>query len=386
MKHFYIISIVFLCCAFTQTRVSETHVSERWCSHEGGECAPLLASPNNWFDDLIAASKEQKNIVPVLVVGSGPAGMAAAFAAAQARLHTVMIAGADLGGQLAEAKLVENIQTIVPTSGAVIMDHQYTRATQAGVLCLDDDAVTAIERSENGNYFIVHTAQGRVLHALTIIATTGAGLKRLGVPGEVQYLNKGIFSCAACDGREARDKRVMVIARGPALQELLYHLTPLAQHIIVVALAGEKEVVLPQARTQRSATIETLNGVEIREICGDGTTVQGVHVAHTATGAKELIPVSCLFIALGREPNSALFAPLAHCSPQGFLELLGRSQATTCPGIFAAGNVADSVYKRAPTAMGDGVKAACDALTYLRKHGFTQEIANTLAAYYLRLA
>lgn len=383
MKRFVITSIVFSCCVVTHVSPTRVAQIERWCPHEGGECAPLLAAPTTWFDDLIATSK-QKNIVPVLVVGSGPAGMAAAFAAAQAHLYTVMIAGADFGGQLAEAKFVENIQTLAPTSGATIMDHQYLRATQAGVLCLDDDAVIAIERSENGNYFVVRTAQHRVIHALTVIAATGAGLKRLGVSGEEQYLNKGIFSCAACDGREARDKRVMVIARGAALQELLYHLTPLAQHIIVVALAGEKEIVLPQARTQHSATIETLNGVEIREICGDGTTVQGVRVVHTATGEKELIPVSCLFISLGREPNSALFAPLAHCSSQGFLELIGRSQATTCPGIFAAGNVADSVYKRAPTAMGDGVKAACDALTYLRKHGFTQEVANNLAAYYLR--
>lgn len=359
-------------------------VSERWCPHEGIESAPLLAAPSSWFDEILAASKEQKNIVPVLVIGSGPAGMAAAFAAAQAKLHTVMIAGSELGGQLADAKLVDNIQTIAPTAGATIMDQQLERATHAGVTCLSDDEVTRIERAEVGNYFIVHTAQNRVIHALTIIAATGAGLKRLGVPGEAHYMNKGIFSCAACDGREARNKRVMVIARGPALQELLYHLIPLAQHIIVVAMAGDKEFVLPHRdKLVRAASVETINGVTISEIIGDGANVQAVRVVHTATGAKEVIPVSCLFVSLGREPNSRLFAPLAQCAPQGFLELATRCQATSCPGIFAAGNVTDSVYKRAPTAMGDGVKAACDALLYLRKHGFNQDVAKVLEPYYL---
>lgn len=359
-------------------------VSERWCPHEGIESAPLLAAPSSWFDEILAASKERKNIVPVLVIGSGPAGMAAAFAAAQAKLHTVMIAGSELGGQLADAKLVDNIQTIAPTAGATIMDQQLERATHAGVTCLSDDEVTCIERAEVGNYFIVHTAQNRVIHALTIIAATGAGLKRLGVPGEAHYMNKGIFSCAACDGREARNKRVMVIARGPALQELLYHLIPLAQHIIVVAMAGDKEFVLPHRdKLVRAASVETINGVTISEIIGDGANVQAVRVVHTATGAKEVIPVSCLFVALGREPNSRLFAPLAQCAPQGFLELATRCQATSCPGIFAAGNVTDSVYKRAPTAMGDGVKAACDALLYLRKHGFNQDVAKILEPYYL---
>jgi thioredoxin reductase (NADPH) len=364
-------------------------VSDRWCPHEGIESAPLLAAPSSWFDEILAASKEQKNIVPVLVIGSGPAGMAAAFAAAQAKLHTVMIAGSELGGQLADAKLVDNIQTIAPTAGATIMDQQLERATQAGVTCLSDDEVTRIERAEVGNYFIVHTAQNRVIHALTLIAATGAGLKRLGVPGEAQYMNKGIFSCAACDGREARNKRVMVIARGPALQELLYHLMPLAQHIIVVALPGDKEFVLPHREPlMRAASVETLNGVTVSGIIGDGANVQAVRVVHTATGEKELLPVSCLFVSLGREPNSRLFAPLAQCTPQGFLELVSRSQttscsATSCPGMFAAGNVTDSVYKRAPTAMGDGVKAACDALLYLRKHGFNQDIAKMLEPYYL---
>lgn len=356
---------------------------ERWCPHEGIESAPLLAAPSGWFDEILAASKEQKNIVPVLVIGSGPAGMAAAFAAAQAKLHTVMIAGSELGGQLADAKLVDNIQTIAPTPGATIMDQQLERATQAGVTCLSDDEVTRIERAEVGNYFIVHTAQNRVMHVLTIVAATGAGLKRLGVPGEAQYMNKGIFSCAACDGREARNKRVMVIARGPALQELLYHLMPLAQHIVVVAMPGDKEFVLPREKLVRCASVETLNGVTISEIIGDGANLQAVRVVHTATGEKELIPVACLFVSLGREPYSRLFAPLAQCTPQGFLELVTRCQATSCPGIFAAGNVTDSVYKRAPTAMGDGVKAACDALLYLRKHGFNQEIAKALEPYYL---
>lgn len=368
---------LFVMLSFTSMIAAQ----ERWCPHEGFESAPLLAAPTSWFDDILATSKELKNIVPVLVIGSGPAGMAAAFAAAQAKLHTVMIAGADLGGQLADATLVENIQTIAPTAGATIMDQQYERATKAGVLSLVDETVVRIERAEVGNYFIVHTSDNRVLHAITIVAATGAGLKKLGVPGEELYRNKGIFSCAACDGREARGKRVMVIARGPALQELLYHLTPLAEHIIVVAVPGEKEVTLPY---RSEHTIETRTGVEVCEIVGDGTHVQGVRVKHSGTGQIELIPVGCLFVSLGREPNSALFASCARCTPQGFLELVGHGQATSCSGIFAAGNVADSVYKRAPTAMGDGVKAACDALSYLRKHGFSQEIARVLEPYYLR--
>lgn len=333
------------------------------------------------FTDVIAVAKTNHTLVPVLIIGSGPSGLAAAMYAARAKLYTVVVTGEEPLGQLANSKLVENMPAVPADAGHKIMRFMEQTAVHYGAKFLDD-SVESIERSESGSFFTVTTTQGKTIHALTVIIATGISPQKMGIPGEDTYLHRGVFTCAICECRLTTDKAVVIGGTGNSFSfaEMISYLLPYAQSIAVV---GPQNVITAAVGKQRKGRekITMYSDATISEIVGDGKEVTDARI-HTVQGDVQ-IPTDFVFLALQRVPHTERFAKLVKCDSQGYIELLTRTQATSCSGIFGAGNVADRHYKQASTATGYGAAAGLDAVAYLRKQGFTQEIAQLCEPYYL---
>jgi thioredoxin reductase (NADPH) len=324
--------------------------------------------------------KQVENLVPVLIIGSGPAGQAAATYTIRAKMATVVVRGHEPGGQLMGSTWVENMPGVEPATGHQIMEAMELRNMRQQVQFIDGK----IERiTPTGNYFIVHTDTGLQLHALTVIIATGATARTLQIPGESNYLNNGVFTCAVCDCRQATDKDVMVVGGGDSAIETVMHLAPYARSITLVVRKGHlRAAAVMQDRLKEYSMAQTLFNKQPIEIQGDDTGIQSVLLQDTITRQETVRPIDCVFLAIGHVPHSEPFSSLVSCDAHGYINVLGRSQKTSVPGIFAAGDVVDSVYRQAGSATGDAVKAGLDAIAYLHEHGFSEHIAQALEPYY----
>lgn len=332
------------------------------------------------FSAAFESAKLQNTLVPVLVIGSGPSGLAAALYTARAKMHTVVVMGNEPLGQLSHSPRVENIPAVSAAQGQTIMDFMEQCAAHAGVKFLDD-TVVKIERAEQESFFIATTASGYVLHALTVIIATGVSPRAMGIVGEDTYTHRGVFNCAIYECRQTTGKAVVVAGNGGvwAFSEMISYLLPYAQSITVV---GAADTITAAAHKQRqnSEKLTLYPNGKLIEIYGDGRAVTGVRV-QTEKGEIRELPTEFVFLALSRAPNSELFASLVTRDAQGYIDLTGRSQATSCLGVFAAGNVADRLYKQASTATGYGAAAGLDAVAYLQRQGFSREVADLVQPY-----
>ena len=304
----------------------------------------------------------------VLIIGSGPAGYTAAVYAARAALSPVLIEGLQPGGQLTITTDVENWPGDVSVLGPDLMVRMAEQARHVGAE-LVSDIVTRVDFSKRP--FLVECDSGASFLAETVIVCTGAQARWLGLESETRFRGFGVSACATCDGFFFRGKTVAVVGGGNTAVEEALFLTNFASKVHLIHRRGELRAdKTNQARLLANPKVETHWNVEIDDVEGtsDPLTVTGVVLHDTQTGATRSLACDGLFIAIGHVPATALFAGQLAMDAEGYLLTAPDSTATSIPGVFAAGDVKDKLYRQAVTAAGMGCMAALEAERFLA-HG-----------------
>lgn len=305
----------------------------------------------------------------LIILGSGPAGYSAAVYAARANLDPLLITGIEVGGQLTTTTDVDNWPGDVEgLQGPDLMDRMKRHAERFDTEIVYDH----IHTTQLGTRPFTLVGDGGSYTCDALIIATGASAKYLGIPSEQAYRGKGVSACATCDGFFFRGQKVAVIGGGnTAVEEALY-LSNIASEVVVVhrrdTFRAEKILQDRLFEKARNGNVRLVLDHTLDEVIGDGQTVTGMRVASTADGSTQEIDVSGVFIAIGHAPNTAMFEGQLAMSG-GYIQiqsgLTGNATATTVPGVFAAGDVADPIYRQAITSAGFGCMAALDAERFL---------------------
>jgi len=309
----------------------------------------------------------------LLIIGSGPAGYTAAVYAARANLNPVLVAGMEQGGQLMTTTEVDNWPGDAEgVQGPVLMERMRKHAERFHAELIADYIVKA-DLSQHP--FVLQGESTRYTTDSLIIAT-GASAMYLGLPSEQAFRGRGVSGCATCDGFFYRNQKVAVIGGGnTAVEEALY-LSNIAEHVTLVhrrdSLRSEKILQDQLFAKEKEGKVTILWNHNLDEVLGDNSGVTGMRVKHVKDGSTQDIALHGIFIAIGHKPNTDLFAGQLDMH-NGYLAVKGGSQgnatATSVPGVFAAGDVCDHVYRQAITSAGTGCMAALDAEKYLESLG-----------------
>ncbi|MCH9612520.1 MAG: Thioredoxin reductase [Chlamydiia bacterium] len=303
----------------------------------------------------------------VVIIGSGPAGYTAAIYAARAQLECTLFTGfmkGLAGGQLMTTTEVENYPGFANgITGPDLMMEMQKQSEKSGAELLIED-VESVERE--GDLFKVRGSSTELM-AKTVIVATGATAKRLGVPGEEKFWNKGMSACAVCDGALPmfRNKELYVVGGGDtALEEALF-LTKFASKVYIVHRRDElRASKCMQKRALENSKIEVIWDTVLEDVSGEES-LQYVHLKNVKDNAVIQRPAGGLFYGIGHTPNSGFLNGIVECDDVGYIQVKNGSTATSCEGIFACGDVVDSTYRQAVTAAGTGCMAALDAERYL---------------------
>ena len=302
----------------------------------------------------------------VLILGSGPAGYTAAIYAARAALRPGLVQGMAPGGQLTITTDVENYPGFADViQGPWLMEQMEAQARHVGTEAYFD---MIVECDFDARPMVCRGDSGQVYTADAVVISTGAEAKWLGLPSEERFRGFGVSACATCDGFFFRDREVLVIGGGnTAVEEALY-LTNHASRVSVVhrrdSLRAEK---ILQERLFRNDKVEMVWDTVLEEVLGGGEPagVTGAKLRHVKTGAVTERAVDGVFIAIGHRPNTDIFRGLLEMDEEGYLITRPDSTVTSLPGVFAAGDVKDKVFRQAVTAAGLGCMAALEAEKYL---------------------
>ena len=303
-----------------------------------------------------------------LIIGAGPAGYTAAVYAARANLEPIVVQGLQPGGQLTITSDVENWPGETSILGPDLMEKMRAQAEHAGAR-LVFDIITDVDFSKRP--FTCRSDGGDTFVADTVIIATGAQAKWLGLPSEQQFMGAGVSGCAVCDGAFFRNKEVVVVGGGNTAVEDALYLTRHASKVTVVhrrdRFRAEK---ILQDRLLNNLKVEVLWDHVVTEITGGGTPckVTGVRLQHTHTDAVTDLKTDGVFVAIGHAPATAVFQGHVPTDPEGYIVTAADSTATTIPGVFAAGDVKDRIYRQAVTAAGMGCMAALEAEKFLAEH------------------
>ena len=299
----------------------------------------------------------------VIVIGSGPAGYTAAIYTARAELHPLVFEGTSFGGALMTTTEVENFPGFRSgIMGPELMDEMREQALRFGADLQMED-VEAVQL--DGPVKTVVTAGGETHLARAVILAMGAAARYLGVPGEQELLGRGVSACATCDGFFFKDQDIAVVGGGDSAMEEATFLTRFARSVTLIHRRDEfraSKIMLERARSNDKITFLT-NTAPIA-VEGD-TTVTGLRVQNTITGAESLLPVTGVFVAIGHDPRSELVRDAVDVDPDGYVLVSDRTTATSLDGVFAAGDLVDRTYRQAITAAGSGCAAAIDAERWL---------------------
>jgi thioredoxin reductase (NADPH) len=302
----------------------------------------------------------------VVIVGSGPAGYTAAIYAARAMLEPILIQGIQPGGQLTITTDVENYPGFADViQGPWLMEQMQAQAEHVGTKIVTDH-VTKVELAQRP--FRLECDSGDVYLADSLIIATGAQARWLDLPSEQKFKGYGVSACATCDGFFYRNKEVVVIGGGNTAVEEALFLTNFASKVTVVhrrdAFRAEK---ILQDRLFKNPKIEVIWDSALEDVLGSEAPlkVTRVKLKNVKTGAMTERNVDGVFIAIGHSPASELFAGQVQIKPAGYIITGGHSTATSVPGVFAAGDVTDDVYRQAVTAAGQGCMAALEAEKFL---------------------
>ena len=303
----------------------------------------------------------------VVIIGSGPAGYTAAIYAARANLAPVMFTGILPGGQLMLTTLVENYPGFVDgIDGPPLMETFKAQAARFGTEMIADD-VTEVDFSSRP--FRVKTDDA-ALEADTVIIATGASAKLIGLPNESKLMGRGVSTCATCDGFFFKDQNIMVVGGGDSAMEEALYLSRLGRQVQVVhrrdSLRASK---IMQERALKNPKIEFVWDTAVEDVLDPAKgKVTAVRLKNLKTGVQWETPVDGLFVAIGHQPNTAIFKGKIDLHPNEYVKVTPGSTQTSVPGVFAAGDVADFTYRQAVTAAGTGCMAALEAERYLEAH------------------
>jgi len=317
---------------------------------------------------------------PVAIIGSGPAGYTAAIYAARAMLKPMLIAGPQQGGQLMITTDVENYPGFAdPIQGPWLMEEMRKQAEHVGADMVSD---IIVEVDISRRPFLLKGDSGTEYTCDALVVATGAQAKWLGIPSEETFKGFGVSACATCDGFFYRGKDVVVIGGGNSAVEEALYLSNLAKSVTVIHRRNEfrSERIL-QERLFRKDNIKVLWDSAVDEITGIEArkpmppSVTGIRVRNTKTGAVTDLPIDGVFVAIGHAPAVELFAGKLKQKPNGYLWTAPDSTRTDVPGVFAAGDVTDDIYRQAVTAAGMGCMAALEAEKYLAEMETHREAA-----------
>lgn len=306
----------------------------------------------------------------VIIIGSGPAGYTAALYAARADLKPVVFAGLQPGGQLMITTDVENYPGFPDgVMGPDMMDLFRKQAERFGTE-IKYENISKVDFSAQP--FKIW-AEEKEYQAKSIIISTGASAKWLGLESEVTFGGHGVSACATCDGFFFRGKVVAVVGGGDTAMEEAHYLTKHASKVYLIHRRDEfRASKIMQDRVLANEKIEVIYNTVLEEIVGETEPFKkttGVRLKNIVTGEESNLPLDGVFIAIGHKPNSELFTGILDMDEVGYLKVEPGSTATNIPGVFAAGDVADSIYRQAVTAAGTGCMAAIDAERWLTHQG-----------------
>ncbi|MBN9303726.1 MAG: thioredoxin-disulfide reductase [Devosia sp. 67-54] len=309
----------------------------------------------------------------VVIIGSGPAGYTAAIYAARAMLEPIMINGTQPGGQLTITTDVENYPGFADViQGPWLMEQMKAQAEHVGTRIVND---LVVEVDFDRRPFTLKGDSGTTYTADAVIVATGAQARWLGLPSEQKFQGFGVSACATCDGFFYRDKHVIVVGGGNTAVEEALFLTNFASKVTVVHRRSEfrAERIL-QDRLFKHPKIEVRWNTELADITGSQMppSVTGAVLRNVATGDTETLPVDGIFIAIGHTPATAIFREKLDMKPGGYLKVKPGSTETNIPGVYAAGDVTDDVFRQAVTAAGMGCMAALEAERFLAEENLAE--------------
>jgi thioredoxin reductase (NADPH) len=304
----------------------------------------------------------------VVIVGSGPAGYTAALYTSRADLNPLVIEGFAWGGLLQQTTDVENYPGYPNgVMGPEMMQDLRDQAERFGTRFITDDATQIELASEEGGTHVVHVG-GQEIRARSVILAMGAEPKKLGVPGEEELAARGVSYCATCDAAFHRDAQTIVVGGGDTAMEDATFLAKFAGKVSIVHRRPEfraSAIMLDRAREKDNIELVTPYVVQSFQPGENGSLSHAV-LENTEDASTKEIPVTGAFVAIGHKPNSHLVADQLDLDDDGYVLVQGRSTKTKLPGVFAAGDLTDRVYRQAVTAAGTGCMAALDAEAYLR--------------------
>ncbi len=305
--------------------------------------------------------------IQCLIIGAGPAGYTAAIYAARANLKPVLYTGKQPGGQLMITNDVENYPGYPDGINGPMMMEDFRKQAERFGTSIRYEIIQQVDFT--GPVHKVWTESGAEVHADTIIIATGADAKWLGLESEKRLMYSGVSACAVCDGFLYRGKQVAVVGGGDTAAEESTYLAKLCPKVHLLVRRGEMRASkIMQERVKNTPNIEIHWHTETVEVLGD-TQVTGVRVRNNQTQQESVIPVDGFFVAIGHQPNTAIFKGWLDMDDNGYLITQPGSTRTNIEGVFAAGDAQDHVYRQAVTAAGTGCMAALDAERYLAAKG-----------------
>ncbi len=323
---------------------------------------PAVSAPGDPGQSPAIPPAEHDGVRDLIIIGSGPAGYTAATYAARANLHPLVFEGSQFGGALMTTTEVENFPGFPEgIQGPQLMDDMRTQAERFGAELVPSD-VTEVDLTATPKVVKV----GDEVHlAHAVIVATGSKYRYLGLENEARLLGHGVSACATCDGFFFRDQDIAVVGGGDSAMEEATFLTRFAKSVTVVHRRPElRASKIMQKRAQDNEKIRWALGKQVTDVHGENQ-VQSVTLTDTETGATETMDVSGLFVAIGHDPRSEIFAGQLKLDDEGYIQVEHPTTRTNVDGVFACGDVVDHIYRQAITSAGTGAAAAIDAERWL---------------------
>ena len=306
-----------------------------------------------------------EKIHKTIIIGSGPAGYTAAIYAARANMEPILFTGPEPGGQLITTTDVENYPGYPKGIGGPEMMEEFREQAERFGTVVHYEMISKVDFKTGNNYHTIFTESGDAHHAYTIIISTGASAKYLGLESEKKLMNKGVSACAVCDGFFYKGLEVAVVGGGDTAAEEATYLAKLCPKVHMLIRRDEMRASkIMQKRVFNTPNIEVHWNTNTKEVLGEDK-VTGVRVLNNKTNEEKDIPVEGFFVAIGHKPNTYIFKDFLEMDDVGYLKAKPGNTHTNVEGVFVSGDAQDKVYRQAVTAAGTGCMAALDAERYL---------------------